>query len=58
MNLYKDGEIKQITSPKVVQRLIRQGWSTDEIEQEPEEGDCLPETPKKRGRPAKKEELS
>ena len=56
MNLYKDGEIKQITSPKVVQRLIRQGWSTDEIEQEPEEGDCLPETPKKRGRPAKKED--
>lgn len=55
MNLYKDGEIKQITSPKVIERLIRQGWSSDEID-EPEEGDCLPETPKKRGRPAKKED--
>jgi len=56
MNLYKDGEIKQITSEKAIKRWIKFGWSTDEIEQEPEEGDCLPETPKKRGRPAKKED--
>ena len=56
MFLHKDGMIKHITSPKVIERLIRQGWSSDEIEHEPDEGDCLPEAPKKRGRPAKKED--
>lgn len=55
MKLYKGNVIKHITSPKVIERLIRQGWSSDEID-EPDEGDCLPETPKKRGRPAKKED--
>ena len=56
MKIYKDNVIKHITSPEVIERLIRQGWSSDEIEHEPDEGDCLPEAPKKRGRAAKKED--
>ena len=48
MKLFKQNLIKNITSPKVVERLIREGWSTDEID-EP-----IVATPK-RGRPAKKD---
>ena len=50
MKLTKENLVKYITSPKVVERLIREGWSTDEIEVEK-----IVETPK-RGRPAKKED--
>lgn len=56
MILKKGNEVKDLSSEKAIKRWIKFGWSTDEIEQEPEEGDCLPETPKKRGRPAKKED--
>ncbi len=56
MNLFKNGIEKEITSPKVIERLMRDGWTTDEKElDETDEGDALPEV-KKRGRPAKKED--
>ena len=48
MKLTKENLVKYITSPKVVERLIREGWSTDE----PKEI-IIPTI--KRGRPAKKE---
>jgi hypothetical protein len=47
MKLTKENLVKYITSPKVVERLIRQGWSTDEVKE------IAPTI--KRGRPAKKE---
>ncbi len=52
MNLFKDGIEKEVTSPKVIERLMRAGWTTDEKAsfEEVEEK----ETPK-RGRPAKKD---
>jgi len=57
MNLFKDGKEKEVTSPKVIERLIREGWMTNEKEAREDEGDFIPEEqPKKRGRPAKKED--
>lgn len=53
MKLTKENLVKYITSPKVVERLIREGWSTDEIEVK-EIIEAPIETPR-RGRPAKKD---
>ena len=60
MNLFKNGIEKEVTSPKVIERLMRDGWTTDEeASLEVNENDSHEETPtepKKRGRPAKKED--
>lgn len=51
MNLFKDGIEKEVTSPKVIERLMRDGWTTEEKADEESV-----EQPKRRGRPAKKED--
>lgn len=50
MKLYKDGFVKIIDTPKVIERLKRAGWSEEQPAQIEEQ-----EAPKRRGRPAKKE---
>lgn len=53
MKLYKDNVEKEIGSQKVIARLLKDGWTTEHIAPVVE----LEITqPKKRGRPAKKEE--
>lgn len=56
MILTKGNEVKNLSSEKSIKRWVSFGWKSNEIETDPEEGDCLPEAPKKRGRPAKKED--
>ncbi len=53
MKLIKENITKEITNPKVIKRLVGDGWTTDEIKAPVAQPVMI--EPIKRGRPAKKE---
>lgn len=56
MFLYKDGMKKDLSAPKVIARWKRFGWAEEETEQPVKKVVENPQSLKKRGRPAKKED--